>query len=229
MKKAIEVCNLQVKLPKSEEILLNDMNIEINEGEAVALVGLSGCGKSVFAKTIAGIIPYMIEMDVEGEVKLFGKDVRTMSPQEKIESIGYIFQNPDSQIFSTVVEMELAFGPENLGLEIEEIDRRITTVLKQINMEEYRYHNINELSGGQKQLIAIASILTLEPKILICDEILCQLDEQGCERVITLLKGLRENGMTIFMIEHDLDKLKFVDRIFTISNNTLKVFEGKLG
>ncbi len=228
MSLAIEVVNLEINLPKSDEKLLEEVNIAIDEGSITALVGLSGCGKSVFSKTIAGIIPNMIEMQVTGDVKLFGRHIREMTALEKIQSIGYIFQNPDSQIFSSVVEMELAFGPENLGVSVSEIDERVTKALKQVNMEAYRFRDTNHLSGGQKQLVAIASILTLQPKILICDEILCQLDTESCQRVICLLEQLRREGMTIFMIEHDLNKLHFVDQIYTIQDKRVKLFEGEI-
>ncbi len=228
MSLAIKVNNLDVKIPKTQQILLREVNWELEERSITALVGLSGCGKSVFAKTVAGIIPNMIEMDVCGSVVLFDRKVQEMTALEKIESIGYIFQNPDSQIFSSVVEMELAFGPENLELPVEVIEERISKALQQVNMESYRYQDPNHLSGGQKQLVAIASILTLQPKILICDEILCQLDEESCDRVIALLQQLRKEGMTIFIIEHDLNKLHFVDTIYTIHEQQVKPFEGEI-
>ena len=226
---AIQVTDLEVGVPNRTEPLFSNVNLQVKQGEIVALVGLSGCGKSVLAKSIAGMIPNMIKLPIQGEVKLWGKDIKTMSPIERISAIGYIFQNPDNQIFSSVVETELAFGPENLCLSYEEIKERVTQVLQALHMEEYRYANTNELSGGQKQLVAIGSILTLQPRILICDEILCQLDEASCNRVIELLQTLRENGMTIFIIEHDLNKLKFVDKIYTIKERQFIEFQGEIG
>ncbi len=226
---AIQVIDLEVKLPHHIEPLFSKVNLQVKKGEIVALVGLSGCGKSVLAKSISGIIPNMITLPVKGSVSLFGQELNTMNAVERITAVGYIFQNPDNQIFSSIVETELAFGPENLCLPYEEIEEKVSHVLDALQMEEYRYANTNELSGGQKQLVAIGSVLTLQPQILICDEILCQLDEGSCHRVIELLQSLRENGMTIFMIEHDLNKLKFVDKIYTIKDRKFMEFQGEIG
>ena len=223
---AIKVKDLQVKLPKKNNFLFSDVNFEIKQGEAVALVGLSGSGKSVLAKSIAGIIPSLIKLDLKGEIEILGKT--EFSPLERIQNIGYIFQNPDNQIFSSLVETELSFGPENLCLDKDEIEKRVAQVLKDVNMESYRFANPTKLSGGQKQLIAIASILTLEPNILICDEILSQLDKDSCTLVVNILKKLKGMGKTIFIIEHDLKKLDFIDRMFIIKDKKLECYQGEL-
>lgn len=223
---AICVKNLQITLPDEENPLFSDVNLTVNRGEAVALVGLSGSGKSLIAKSIAGIIPHLIKLDIKGDIEIFGKT--ELSEIEKIQNIGYIFQNPDNQIFSTIVEMELAFGPENLCLPVDEIEKRISKVLKDVNMEEYRLKNPANLSGGQKQLIAIASILTLEPQILICDEILSQLDKDSCELVVSILKKLKAQGKTIFMIEHDLNKIDFLDKIYLLKDKKVSIYEGEI-
>ncbi|MFI3237461.1 MAG: ABC transporter ATP-binding protein [Lachnospiraceae bacterium] len=223
---AIQIKNLSATT-KLGRLLYANVNMNIHVGEIVALVGLSGSGKSVFAKTMAGIIPNLVEFPVTGEVYLYGNKLDAIEALEKIQTIGYIFQNPDDQIFSSIVEEELAFGPENLCLSREEIEERIVYALEAVHMIDYRFHNTNELSGGQKQLIAIASILTMHPKILICDEILSQLDELSCERIVKLLQKLREDGMTIFMIEHDLEKIKFVDTMYHMKNQSIEVFTGE--
>ncbi|MFI3176299.1 MAG: ABC transporter ATP-binding protein [Eubacteriales bacterium] len=210
----IHVENLSLTLPEATEPLFEAVTFHVEAGETVALTGLSGTGKSLIAKCVAGIVPDFTKLDMKGKICLLGKE--QLSHEERVEQVGYIFQNPDHQLFASVVEMELAFGPENLCLPPEEIDRRITKVLGDMHMEAYRYHNPAHLSGGQKQLIAIASVLTLEPSILICDEILSQLDQDSCELVLSILRMLRAQGNTIFMIEHDLSKVDFLDRIYEL-------------
>ncbi|MFI3174077.1 MAG: ABC transporter ATP-binding protein [Bacillota bacterium] len=225
---AIEVRGLSVSIKEDDRLLLDCVDLTIAKGECVGLVGLSGCGKSVLAKSIAGIIPTLIPLELQGEILLFGKKVSELSPLEKIETIGYVFQNADNQMVSSEVEAELAFGGENLCLPVEEIERRISKTLEQLNMTAYRFANTNALSGGQKQLIALGSILTLQPNILICDEILCQLDEESVARVVEILKKLRATGITILIIEHDLKKLEFADEIYVIKEQKLTRFEGEL-
>ncbi len=229
MESAIRLQDVTVTLP-NQKVLLESVQLEVAEGEMVALVGLSGCGKSILAKTIAGIIPqYLKQIQTSGTVHLFGKPVCEMELLERLHTIGYIFQNPDNQIFSSVVETELAFGLENLCVQPETIELRIQQVLEEIGMEELRYENTHNLSGGQKQLLTIGSILALQPRILICDEILCQLDHESCTRVLEILQRLRGMGITIFIIEHDLDKLVGVDRIYTIQGKHLVEYRGQIG
>ncbi len=217
---AIYVENLRLTLPEATEPLFAEVSFHVEEGEAVALTGLSGTGKSLIAKCVAGIVPNFVKLDVEGKICLLGKEELTRV--ERVEQVGYIFQNPDHQLFASVVEMELAFGPENLCLPPDEINRRITKVLEDMHMEAYRFHNPAHLSGGQKQLIAIASVLTLEPSILICDEILSQLDEDSRELVLVILRMIRSQGKTIFMIEHDLSKVDFLDRVYRLENGRMR-------
>lgn len=213
----IQLSNLAMTLPKHSQPLFHHVNMEVGVGEAVALTGLSGAGKSIIAKSIAGIIPTFTNLPLEGEIHLFGK--AALTPLERLEGVGYIFQNPVHQLFSNVVELELAFGPENMGLPVEEIQRRVTQVLEDLNLSHYRHHNPSQLSGGQQQLVAIGSVLTLQPSILICDEILSQLDEESCALVVSILKKLKGQGKTIFMVEHDLTKVDFLDKIYLLEDN----------
>ncbi len=182
----------------------------------------------MLAKSIVGIIPNLIALHTVGRVSLFGKDIQKMTSLEKIETIGYVFQNPDNQMVTSEVEAELAFGGENLCLPVAEIEKRIVSVLQKLHMTDYRNSNTNALSGGQKQLIALGSVLMLQQKILICDEILSQLDSESVQYVIEVLHELKQEGITILMIEHDLKKLEFVDEIFMITNKKLTTFEGVL-
>lgn len=228
MSDAIHLENVTITLP-NQQVLLENVQLQVAQGETVALVGLSGCGKSILAKTIAGIIPqYLTQIHATGTIELLGKVVSNMELLERLHTVGYIFQNPDNQIFSSIVEMELAFGLENLCVSVEQMEQRITEVLKEIGMEKLRYENTHNLSGGQKQLLTIGSILALQPRILICDEILCQLDYQSCTRVLEILQKLKNMGITIFMIEHDLEKLTDVDKIYTIQGKQLIEYKGEI-
>lgn len=218
----LEIKNLTVSLKSSDRIILDDVELFIKEGDMVGLVGLSGAGKSVLAKTIAGIIPRFIPLDVTaGSIDLYGEDVRELTDTQRLETVGYIFQNADNQVVSDTVEKELSFGPENLALDEDEIEIRVSKVLNDLNMKRYRHYNPDALSGGEKYLLALGAILTIDPKILICDEILCQLDDDGVSRVIKILQKLQKEGKTIIIIEHDMKKLDFVDHIYYLNEGKL--------
>ena len=165
---------------------------------------------------MCGLIPNTYKGEFSGEVLLFGKDIKDMNIDEIVTKVGIVFQNPSTQLFSPTIEDELAFGPENMCIEREKIGRRIDSILKTINMEEYRYENPNSLSGGQQQLIALASVLVLEPDILICDEIMSWVDRQGKKVIKDILLKLRGEGKTIIMVDHDMENIKIADKIIYI-------------
>ncbi len=210
--KAVEVKNLNFKYKNEKKKTLENINLTVNEGEIIAICGASGSGKSTLCNCICGLIPNIYEGEYSGEVKIFGRDIKLMSRAEMAISVGMIFQNPSTQLFSPTIEDELAFGPENLCVDRNEIDRRIEKILKIINMEEYRYENPNSLSGGQQQLVAIASVLMLNPKILICDEIMSWVDDDGKKIIKNLIIDLKKQGKTIIMVEHDKENLLIADR-----------------
>ncbi len=210
---AVEVKNLNFKYNNSEDYILKNVNFKVKEGETVAVVGQSGCGKSTLCNCICGLIPRVYKGELSGEVLIFGENIKNLNISKTVTQIGIIFQNPSTQLFSPTIEDELAFGPENLCVEREEIGLRIDNILKTINMEKYRYDNPNNLSGGQQQLIAIASTLMLNPSILICDEIMSWIDDEGTEIIKNVLLKLKEEGKTIIMVDHELNNIKIADRI----------------
>ena len=181
--KVVEINNLYFKYKSQDEYLLKGLNLVVNKGEILAVIGESGCGKSTLLSIICGIIPHIRKGYIEGEVKLLGKEVKKTKIKDIAKKVGIVFQDPDSQIFLPAVEDEIAFGPENLMVPREEIGLRIEDALKAVNMEDYRHENPNNLSGGQKQLIALASILAMKPSILLFDEISSQLDEESKNRL----------------------------------------------
>jgi energy-coupling factor transport system ATP-binding protein len=161
-------------------------------------------------------VPRLYKGELTGEVLIFGENIKNLSIAEVVTKIGIIFQNPSTQLFSPTIEDELAFGPENLCVEREKISSRIDEILRIIKMEKYRYDNPNNLSGGQQQLIAIASVLMLKPSILICDEIMSWIDDEGRKIIKDLLLKLKKEGKTIILVDHDNDNLNIADRIIHI-------------
>lgn len=210
---AVEVKDLCFKYNSSEEYILENINFTVKSGETVAVIGQSGCGKSTLCNCICGLIPRLYKGQLSGEVLIFGENINNLTIAETVTKTGIIFQNPSTQLFSPTIEDELAFGPENLCIDREEIGFRIDKILKTINMEKYRYDNPNNLSGGQQQLIAIASVLMLNPKILICDEIMSWIDDEKKEIIKKVLLKLKEEGKTIIMVDHELENIKISDRI----------------
>jgi energy-coupling factor transport system ATP-binding protein len=201
--------------------LLSGVSLSVETGECVALTGPSGCGKSTLCYILSGIIPRSIEGSVGGRSLLFGDDVSSLPLKDTVERVGIVFQNPDAQLFSPVVEDEIAFGPENLCLPREEIGRRIDDALSAVGMEDYRYAGPGELSGGQRQLIALAAVLACRPKALIFDEALSQLDDETTLRIKRIILRLKEGGCAILMVEHDQENLDIADRVYAFCGGTI--------
>lgn len=214
--KAIEIKHLSFKYKNAEKNVLNNINLYIDDGEAVTFTGRSGSGKSTLCSCICGLIPDLYSGELSGDIFIYGKRFNEMTMAEKVANIGIIFQNPATQLFSPTIEDELAFGPENLCVNSEEIGKRIDSILKIINMESYRFENPNNLSGGQQQLVAIASVLMLNPKIIICDEIMSWVDEEGRDIIKNLLLKLKNEGKTLIIVDHNSENIEIADRIIHI-------------
>lgn len=212
---AIEITNLSFRYKASEEPVFDNLDLLVEEGSITAVLGKSGSGKSTLLRCIAGLSPRVYQGEMRGSISIFGEDISIM-PLVKLSTIvGIVFQNPATQIFSSTVEDELAFGPENLCIPREEIGRRIDETLSIIGLEEYRYHNPAKLSGGQQQLVAIGSLLTMKPRVLLCDEIFSWLDMEGRVSVKTLLLQLRNQGTTILLADHRAENIDIADKIFS--------------
>lgn len=211
--KAVEIINLKFKYKNSSNLILNNINLEIESGEITAIVGKSGSGKTTLCKCICGLISKDKYSDFNGKVILFNNNISHMDLDQLVTTVGIIFQNPSTQLFSPTIEDELAFGPENLCIHREEIGRRMDRILKIIGMEDHRYDNPNNLSGGQQQLIALGSVLMMEPKILVCDEIMSWVDDNGRKAIRRILLDLKEQGKTIIMVDHKMENIKIADKI----------------
>ena len=183
--------------------VIQDFSLSVEEGEAVLIKGPSGCGKSTLLHAICGLIPGSIKANITGEILVSGRKVLDMQAAERAREIGIVFQNPETQLFCDSVEDEIAFGLENVCTPVDEIGKRIDEVLALVGMDEYRYASPKELSGGQKQRVVLAAVLALDPKLLLLDEALSQMDASGREALIAYLKALRKQGRSMLMVDHD--------------------------
>ncbi|MFL7871583.1 MAG: ABC transporter ATP-binding protein [Anaerolineales bacterium] len=195
--------------------VLRDIDLDIRPGEFVLVTGPSGCGKSTLAYALSGLIPHSIPAHVEGQVQIAGLDTQSHTLREIVQQVGIVLQNPSSQLFHLRVEDEVAFGPRNLDLDEDEVRRRTNWALKATGLEALRERKPAELSGGQKQCVAIASVLAMRPQVLILDEPTASLDVPSTRRVLETLKTLRdEQGVTIVIVEHRLaDVVRLADRL----------------
>ncbi|WP_042701073.1 ATP-binding cassette domain-containing protein [Thermococcus sp. PK] len=224
----IRVEDLSFKYTGAKEYSLKDINFKVKKGEFLGILGASGSGKSTLCLTFNGIIPHSIRGDFRGNVFVKGYNTREASVAELSKIVGLVLQNPDSQLFNMTVEEEVAFALENLGLDVEEIRRRIYWALKITGLEGLEKEFPPNLSGGQKQRLAIASVLALKPEVLVLDEPTSQLDPIGREQVLSLITLLnKEQGITIVLVEHNTEYLfDFADRIIVLDRGEV-VMEGK--
>ena len=194
-------------------VVFEDMNLTIQEGTFVAILGTNGCGKSTLAKHFNSIL-----LPTGGKVYVCGIDTANDERIMQVRrSVGMVFQNPDNQIVANVVEEDVAFGPENLGVSSPEIRHRVNKALKQVGMYDYREHAPHLLSGGQKQRIAIAGIIAMEPKCIVLDEPTAMLDPRGRREVIETIGRLnKEKGITVVLITHHMDEAAKADRVVVL-------------
>lgn len=210
----LSVKNLSFSYDKEEDVIKN-VSLEVEQGEYIAIIGHNGSGKSTLAK----LFNALLKAD-EGEIFIDGLDARKKKNAFEVRKrVGVVFQNPDNQLVASIVEDDVAFGPENLGVKREEIKERIDFALKAVGMEKYRRSSPTRLSGGQKQRIAIAGVLALQPKILVLDESTAMLDPQGRKEVLEIVKKLnKEQGVTVITITHYMDEVIEADRVFVIND-----------
>ena len=224
---AIRIDDLWVRYREEEDYAVKGLSLRIDEGEFVILMGPSGCGKTTLCYTIMGIIPRVIKAEVKGSIKVFNLDPLTASPTDLAKYVTIVFQNPEMQLVTTSVYEEVAFPLENFGLPKDEIERRVKEVLEVVGLSGLENRSPASLSGGQKQALAIASVLALRPRVIILDEPTSQLDPQGTKRVTDLiLKLRREFDTTILAVEHRIEwAVEYVDRIVVMNEGRI-VLEG---
>ena len=210
----IEITDFSFKYQNQPRWILKNINLKITEGEFILLTGASGSGKSTLVRVINGLIPYFYGGELTGKVVVNGTETLSTSLKRLSPEIGFIFQNPENQLFMSDVKNEIAFGLENLGISREVIHERIEEIIDLVGIEDLVGRSLNTLSGGEKQKVAIASILAMRPSILILDEPTAELDPDAAKRVLDLVADIfRKTRMTIILIEHRIDRvLHYVDR-----------------
>ena len=210
--------NVHYTYPGDQMESLCGVDLEIEEGSFVAVLGHNGSGKSTLAKHMNAIL-----IPTEGKVTVSGIDSADENRLIELRrNVGMVFQNPDNQIVANVVEDDVAFAPENLGVEPKEIRRRVDEALKLVGMYDKRQHAPHLLSGGQKQRVAIAGVLAMDPKIIVLDEPTAMLDPIGREEVISTVTRLcREKGMTVVLITHHMDECIGADRLIVMSGGSI--------
>jgi len=227
MGKILEIEELSFRYPEATRKAVDSFTLDIGESEIVVLAGPSGCGKSTLLRAINGLIPHMYTGDYSGDVRVAGSSVRTSSMRDLAQTVGFVFQNPENQIFMFTVERDVAFGLENLGVPRPEMRRRVDEAIGLLGIENLSQRAPHELSDGQKQRVALAGVLAMRPRLIILDEPTSLLDPKTAMELVDLVARLRkELGTTFVVVEHRLDLLvKVADRI-VVMNAGAKVLDG---
>ncbi len=224
----ITIENLKYRYPGTKELALDGVSLEIEKGEFIGIVGQNGAGKSTLSQSLIGLVPQFYKGAYGGKVLVNGVRADTCPVEEMCEKVGLIFQNPFNQLSGAAetVYGEVAFGLQNLGIPSEEMKTRVEKVLKQLDIWMYRDRNPFNLSGGQMQRVAIASILVMQPEIIILDEPTSQLDPEGTEEVFKVVDQLASSGFTIIMIEQKLEKIaKYCDKLILMNKGKVVDFD----
>ena len=224
----ISIENLKYRYPNTEKLALNDISLNIEKGEFIGIIGRNGAGKSTLSQAIIGLVPQFYNGAYGGRVTVNGLLADKVPVSEMCEHVGLVFQNPFTQLSGAndTVYGEVAYGLQNLGISRDEMISRVDEALKELDIWEYRDRNPFDLSGGQMQRVAIASILVMKPDIIILDEPTSQLDPQGTEEVFRVVDSLSKSGNTIIMIEQKLEKMaKYCDRVILMDDGKVICFD----
>ena len=221
--------NVNYKYPLEEKNTLQNINIEIKKGEFWAVIGKNGSGKTTFCNILRRFVPDFYKGELTGKITLEGKELKDYSQKEIVQKIGFVFQNPFTQISgvkNTVFE-EIAYGLENLGIERETIISEVEKILKLLEIEKLRDKNPYNLSGGQKQRVALASIIAMNPDILVIDEPTSQLDPKGTEDIFKIINLMANEGKTIILVEHKLELIaEYAENILVLDEGEI-ILSGK--
>lgn len=221
--------NVSYKYPLEEKQALKNINIEIKKGEFWAVIGKNGSGKTTFCNMLRRFVPDFYKGELTGKITLEDKELKDYSQKELVQKIGFVFQNPFTQISGVKdsVFEEIAYGLENLGLDKEEIISRVEKILKLLEIEKLRDRNPYDLSGGQKQRVALASIIAMDPDILVIDEPTSQLDPKGTEDIFKIINLMANEGKTIILVEHKLELIaEYAENILVLDEGEI-ILSGK--
>ena len=225
----IEIKNFSYKYPLEDKNVLENLNLKIEKGEFWAVIGKNGSGKTTLCNALRRFVPDFYKGEVTGEIVVDGKNLKDFSPKELVTKIGFVFQNPFTQISGvkdTVFE-EIAYGLENLAVEKEKIIKRVNETLKLLEIEHLKDKNPQEMSGGQKQRVALASIIVMDPEILVIDEPTSQLDPKGTQDIFKIINIMAKKGKTIILVEHKLELIaEYAEKIVVLDEGKI-ILSGK--
>lgn len=216
--------DVSYKYPLEDREILKNINLDIKKGEFWAVIGKNGSGKTTLCNVLRRFVPDFYKGELKGRITLEGKELKDYSAKEIVQKVGFVFQNPFTQISGvkeTVFE-EIAFGLENLALDAEDIRKRVEETLKLLHIEELRNKNPYELSGGQGQKVALASIIAMDPEIMVIDEPTSQLDPKGTEEIFEIIDILKKEGKTIILVEHKLELIaEYAEKVMVLDEGEM--------
>jgi energy-coupling factor transport system ATP-binding protein len=227
MQKAIEIKNLTFAYKNNKAPTLKGINYTQSIGEFTGVMGRGGAGKTTFCLTLNGLIPNFKRGNLKGEIRIFGERIEGKRVSELSRKVGLVFQDFEAQLFSTTVELEVAFGPENFMCDGKELSERIEASLSSVNLTRFKGREPSTLSGGEKQRLAIASVLSIKPEILVMDEVTTDLDPKGKEEVLSVIESLRKKDITTLLVENEAENLIGADRIVVIDDGKVVLEGGK--
>lgn len=225
MMASLSVRQLNYRYYENGPLVLKNVQFSVEKGEIAAITGLNGSGKSTLCLCLCGAIRHQRNGCMSGEVLLNGKPIDLIKGPKLALEVGIVFQDADMQLFSSTVEDEIAFAPENLCLPPDSIRQRVDEVMNILGISHLKDENPSNLSGGEKHLVALASVLSMDPPLLILDEVMSQLDGEGKKRVVRALQDLRTGGKTIIMVDHDMDTLAIADRLLVLKDGKVICYD----
>ncbi len=220
---AIETNGLTYSYPGTTKPSIRDVSIKIQKGEFVLITGPSGCGKTTLCRCLNGLIPHFYQGELKGEITVAGLKVVDQQIYQLAKHVGFVFQNPENQLFALSVEKDVAFGLENLGVPREEMRQKVDWAMNQSGIYDLRERAPHELSGGQQQRVAIASVLAMQPEIIVLDEPTSFLDPLSASRIFEVIHDLNKKlGITVILVEHRLDlTAKYANHIIVMDEGTI--------
>ncbi|OBR90760.1 putative HMP/thiamine import ATP-binding protein YkoD [Clostridium ragsdalei P11] len=221
MSTAVTVNKLTFSYSGREKKILKNVSFSVQEGESVGIVGLSGCGKSTLCLILCGAIPSRISGNLEGEVTILGKSIKNYTLSQVGTKVGIVFQNADWQLLTNRVEDEIAFPLENLCWQPEKIKTRVKEIMDKVEITHLAFRAPKQLSGGEKHLVALAAVMSMNPPIIILDEVMSNLDKKSCQRVQQILEVWKKEGKTIIVIDHQVERLRYMDNLYLMQEGRL--------
>ena len=219
----IETKDLTYTYPGGKKPSIKNVSMKVEKGEFVLMTGPSGCGKTTLCRCFNGLIPNFYQGELEGEITVTGLNTLKKQTHEMAKNVGLVFQNPENQLFALSIEKDVAFGLENLGISREKIRQRVDWALKQVGIYDLRERSPHEVSGGQQQRVAIASVLAMQPKLIVLDEPTSFLDPLSAEKIFTIIHEMNTKlGLTVVLVEHRLDlTAKYASRIIIMDQGKI--------